>query len=271
MNKRTPDTISSLVDNELNEWEVIGALQSLQRDKTLQACWRNYHLIGDAMRGNLPKYVALDLAERVRGALEHEPFHLKPQNPAPTIPVSPAHSRTKTAIGFALAASLSAVAILGVLGVEQRQKLHGTAQVASATSQDVPVRAAGGPSSVTVAKAPAAVETVPVAMPADAHAQPGAAVVTATRQDRQPVYLGTWVSARPSLASAAVVSATTHRSQTYTGTEAQDGGRSFVARSSLPTEGDLYDYLMNPHRYETQGDGEDALLYLRVVSYASSQ
>jgi hypothetical protein len=46
--------------------------------------------------------------------------------------------------------------------------------------------------------------------------------------------------------------------------------QSTVVARSLPGEGDLYEYLMN-HPYSSQNDNEDALSYLRVVSYATAQ
>jgi sigma-E factor negative regulatory protein RseA len=247
MNKRTPETISTLVDGELNDWEWKAAIQTLEQDRELQSCWRNYHLVGDAMRGGLPKYLGLDLADRVSRALEREPFHFKPQNPS--LPSSNQLSRTKTAIGFALAASLSAVAVFGVLGVEQKQKLHGADQVASAAAE---------PSEQAVA-APSAGEPGGAVMTVAENAPADTAV-----QKPQPKFLGTLMPVKPMLV-AEKKGAAPVQSRRAQGT--------LVARS-LPAEGDLYDYLLNYHQYSAQNDNEDALSYLRdvrVVSYATSQ
>jgi sigma-E factor negative regulatory protein RseA len=245
MNKRTPETISTLVDGELNDWEWKGAIQTLEQDRELQSCWRNYHLIGDAMRGGLPKYVGMELAGRVSRALEHEPFHFKPQNPS--LPSSQQLSRTKTAIGFALAASLSAVAVFGVMGVEQRQKLQGAEQVAS-TSDRAVVPSVSGPGAT--AAAPGGVLTV-------------ADDAAASERKQPPKFLGTLMPVKPMLVAEKkdVAPAQARRAQNV-----------LVARA-LPTEGDLYDYLLNYHQYSAQNDNE-ALSYLRdvrVVSYAASQ
>lgn len=245
MNKKTPDTISTLVDGELSDWECKTTIQTLEQDRELQSCWRNYHVIGDALRGGLPKYVGLELADRVSRALEHEPFHFKPQHPA-SLPSSHNLSRTKTAtIGFVLAASLSAVAIFGVLGMEQKQKPHGGAEMASAEEP-------------TIIAPPAALGKV---MPVT-----GTTVVAAAGREQQPPkFLGTLVPAKPVLVGTAtnMPSAQPRRAQ---GT---------LAARSLPAEGDLADYLMNYHQYySAQNDNEDTFSYLRdvrVVSYAASQ
>jgi negative regulator of sigma E activity len=103
-----------LVDDELEIWELKETLHELTHDAELQARWRNYHLIGDAMRGQLASPVCSGLGERVARALEAEPIHFPSRKSAsPHSSASP--SRTRTAVGFALAASLSAVAVVGVI------------------------------------------------------------------------------------------------------------------------------------------------------------
>lgn len=249
MNKRTPDTISTLVDGELSDWERKTAIQSLEQDRELQSCWRNYHVIGDALRGGLPKYVGMDLADRVSRALEHEPFHFKPQHPV-SLPSSHTLSRKTATIGFALAASLSAVAIFGVVGMEQKQKLHGGgAELASAAAEPA------------IIAPPAALgKMTPMTGTAVAAADLAAAV-----REQPPKYLGTLMPAKPVLVGAATgVPPTQPRRAQGT-----------LAARSLPAEGDLTDYLMNYHQYySAQNDNEDTFSYLRdvrVVSYATSQ
>jgi anti-sigma factor RsiW len=118
MTNRNADKISTLVDDELDAWEMSSAIQSLRHDPEMQKCWRNYHLIGDAMRGTLPKHIPMDLTDRISTALEHEPVFLHPQTS--TTPVhTGTHHRSRATVGFALAASLTAIAVFGVIGFEQ--------------------------------------------------------------------------------------------------------------------------------------------------------
>ncbi len=121
MNRRNPDRISMLVDGELEEWELNGTLQALEQDAEMQSCWRNYHLIGDAMRGHLPNPLCSDLGDRVSRALKHEPTYFPPRTASLSSPSR--FTPRKTAAGFALAASLTAIAVVGVMDIGQRDRL----------------------------------------------------------------------------------------------------------------------------------------------------
>ncbi len=123
MMNRNTDKISTLVDDELADWDMTPVMQSLRHDPAMQECWRNYHLIGDAMRGSLPKYICTDLADRIHDALEHEPVYFNPQT-SPLPAVSGTHPRTKATIGFALAASMTAIAVFGVIGFDRETGLQ---------------------------------------------------------------------------------------------------------------------------------------------------
>lgn len=109
-----------LVDGELEEWELQGTLQALEQDEELKSCWRNYHLIGDAMRGQLPHPFCCDLGNRVSQALQNEPSYF-PLRTASTSSPSRFTPR-KTAVGFALAASLTAIAVVGVMDIAQQDR-----------------------------------------------------------------------------------------------------------------------------------------------------
>lgn len=113
-NKRF-EGVSALVDSELTSHDARGLLTDLQQDVVLRQCWEHYHLIGDAMRNNLPDTVKHDLAQRIQSALATEP-------PLP-IPLSLAarkrSQRTslpaffRPVVGFAVAASVTALAVIG--------------------------------------------------------------------------------------------------------------------------------------------------------------
>lgn len=231
MNRRNPDRISLLVDGELEAWELKGTLQALEQDAEMQACWRNYHLIGDAIRGHLPNPVCLDLSERVTQALKHEPTYFQPRNPVPSAPsTATGLTRTKTAVGFALAASLSAIAVVGVMDIGQ---------------SDAP----GAPTGL--AAAPAAVQTTPAA--------------TAAAQETAPRFMYTF-TADASTMPASVPPAGSLPAPSA-GSEAPRVHTVAVARG-LPLASDLTDYLMNYQRYAAHHDKEDTLSYLRLVGYS---
>ncbi|MFQ1788507.1 sigma-E factor negative regulatory protein [Aeromonas veronii] len=119
------EQISALMDGDLSEAEV---LNELEMDSDLQDTWGRYHLIGDAMRGDLPVNLQLDLSDSIMAALEDEPTILAPK-PVETAPVLqpvvapvktdsnvvPLFRRVGQQLGqYAIAASVAAAVIFGV-------------------------------------------------------------------------------------------------------------------------------------------------------------
>ncbi|MGN5290782.1 RseA family anti-sigma factor [Aeromonas sp. 11P] len=119
------EQISALMDGDLSDAEV---LNELEMYSDLQDTWGRYHLIGDAMRGDLPVNLQLDLSDSIMAALEDEPTILAPK-PVETAPVlQPAVAPVKTdsnvvplfrRVGqqlgqYAIAASVAAAVIFGV-------------------------------------------------------------------------------------------------------------------------------------------------------------
>lgn len=119
------EQISALMDGDLSDAEV---LNELGMDSDLQDTWGRYHLIGDAMRGDLPVNLQLDLSDSIMAALEDEPtiLALKPVETAPVLQpavapvktdsnVVPLFRRVGQQLGqYAIAASVAAAVIFGV-------------------------------------------------------------------------------------------------------------------------------------------------------------
>jgi sigma-E factor negative regulatory protein RseA len=113
------EQLSALMDGDLSEVEV---LNELGTDPALQDTWARYHLIGDAMRGDLPVNLQLDLSDRIMLALEDEPTILAPKPVQPSAPqvhtaakVVPLLRRVSQQVGqYAIAASVAAAVIFGV-------------------------------------------------------------------------------------------------------------------------------------------------------------
>lgn len=128
MTKRSADKLSMLIDNELDKWDESGVLESMKDDDELRYRWTSYHLIGDAMRSSLPGHLDTGLADRVAATLAHEPVFLRPaaataderHEDSASIPPRRQSPRTNTSIGFALAASMSAVAVFGMMQIDPR-------------------------------------------------------------------------------------------------------------------------------------------------------
>lgn len=100
------ESVSSLMDGELGRSDAEQVLLSLKEDEALRATWHEYHLIGDAMRGN--RLAALDVTRRVSARLATEPTVLAPRRWLPHT----VRSHPRTAGALALAASVSFAAVV---------------------------------------------------------------------------------------------------------------------------------------------------------------
>jgi sigma-E factor negative regulatory protein RseA len=105
MSEEILNRVSAFADGECSETESRAALASLNNAET-RATWSRYQLIGDAMRGDMPRFIDGGFAGRVQQALALEPAILAPvaRQPAWLRPVA----------GVAIAATVAAVAVFGV-------------------------------------------------------------------------------------------------------------------------------------------------------------
>lgn len=71
------ELLSELMDGELNEDAIDGELDRIKRDPEREKAWETYHLIGDALRGEVVSVVGID--ERVHTMLANEPTVLAPR------------------------------------------------------------------------------------------------------------------------------------------------------------------------------------------------
>lgn len=142
------EQLSALMDGDLSEIEV---LNELGTDPALQDTWSRYHLIGDAMRGDLPVNLQLDLSDSIMQALEDEPAILAPKPAQPAAPqvqpagkVIPFVRRFGQQVGqYAIAASVAAAVIFGV---QQYQGKDGVPS--SPVLNTIPVGGSAAPVSV---------------------------------------------------------------------------------------------------------------------------
>ena len=104
MNDETLEQISAVVDDDLADGSrfVLHTVATNEEDK---GAWGRDHLIGECLRGHLPARVDMELASRISKALQEEPvirgLHHFPRLLQPIA-------------GLAIAATVAAVAILGV-------------------------------------------------------------------------------------------------------------------------------------------------------------
>lgn len=113
--------VSALMDNELSRRECDAAVGGLAHDASLRATWQRYHLMRTALRREPHFPVAGDLADRIAARLHADPASARRGLAGVRWPSSRhavfarAYTRAyKGAAGLALAASVAAVAIVGV-------------------------------------------------------------------------------------------------------------------------------------------------------------
>lgn len=101
------ELISVYMDGEASEFESASVLKHIKQEPLLERCWEGYHTIGDTLRKQLPTTFGNGFTKRLSLALDNEinPFAAQP---------TPQRRANETA-GFALAASVSAVALVGLL------------------------------------------------------------------------------------------------------------------------------------------------------------
>ncbi|MFB2669499.1 sigma-E factor negative regulatory protein [Shewanella xiamenensis] len=122
MDKLGQEWVSAAVDGETD----VQTMAELAADTHSHNKWRNYHLIGDAMRGELPQTMALDLSASIAAAIEIEPAIVSPQAKAP-IAITEQVTTDKNRVvplfkqfgQYAIAATVAMFAIVGVQNFNQ--------------------------------------------------------------------------------------------------------------------------------------------------------
>lgn len=71
------EKLSALMDGEMVDKALI---QELELDQESLQTWKNYHLVGDVMRGDAPVRAEWDIAQSVALALDDEPAHSRLQS-----------------------------------------------------------------------------------------------------------------------------------------------------------------------------------------------
>jgi sigma-E factor negative regulatory protein RseA len=108
MNDTINEQVSAFVDGELPDAERELLQRRLAGDGELQATWQRYHLIRDAMREDLPEFIA---RKADTAFMQDEDLSLDSTPASVTI----LQRFAKPAAGFAIAASVAMLAVVGVL------------------------------------------------------------------------------------------------------------------------------------------------------------
>lgn len=116
--------ISSLMDGELGAPHAERAIRECCASHEVAQAWRQYHLIGEVMRGASPH--GTRTAERVRLALEAEPAIVA--RPRPVL------GTTFGRVALAAAASVATIGVVGWIGTQGGQLPSGPAVAKNSSS-----------------------------------------------------------------------------------------------------------------------------------------
>ncbi|MFK8067508.1 MAG: sigma-E factor negative regulatory protein [Gammaproteobacteria bacterium] len=121
------ERISAMMDGELEGRDRDGAIKDIEIDPATKGSWQRYHMIGDTMRNTLPSSVKPDLASRLNEMLEQEPAILAPKRKKKFNP----SNYIKPLAGLAIAASVTAVAVVSFQSGQETPGLEANAPLAS--------------------------------------------------------------------------------------------------------------------------------------------
>lgn len=129
MTDKQMENLSALMDGELDELSIARLLGQMKDNPELTGKWARYHLLGDAMRGDMQGFANVDLSSRISAALADE---------APLSTNMPlqqtARQWWKPAAGLSVAASVAMAVIIGAY--QLRSSDAGFEQVADAASEE---------------------------------------------------------------------------------------------------------------------------------------
>jgi sigma-E factor negative regulatory protein RseA len=117
------ERISALMDNELPSEQ---SMKALLEDPSLSATWERYHLIGDALRDELPEYLDETLSQRIANALEQEPTILapKPQRSFLSVVQPKVKQFIQVAGQYGIAASVAVAVLVGIQQYQQQDSMN---------------------------------------------------------------------------------------------------------------------------------------------------
>jgi len=126
------ERISALVDGELDKQEYQASIDKLLACDESRKVWGRYHLIGETLKHSLPIGIEHGFSSRVMAALGDEPTVLAP-------PRQTKSSWGQRAAGLAVAASVAAVAVLGVQFIYQQDGQTPAPQMAQVPANLSPI------------------------------------------------------------------------------------------------------------------------------------
>jgi len=118
------ESLSTLMDGETDgrDGSTLGRIAATEDERS---AWARYHLIGDVIRDGLTEVAPPEFAQKLRIEIGREPTILAPRRKA--------RSLLRPAAGLAIAASVAALAVLGVKQLNPSQGLDPAPEIADVT------------------------------------------------------------------------------------------------------------------------------------------
>lgn len=107
MSEQNKAQVSALMDGELDDL----AIKKLLEDKSIKQYWQRYHIISDVLHNHTPLHTDTQLCLRISELIKDEPAILAPTTSRTARQLQ---NYLKPVAGAAIAASVAAMAILGV-------------------------------------------------------------------------------------------------------------------------------------------------------------
>lgn len=126
------EKVSALMDGELEDNEAEIQVGRSKNDPAVREAWHTYHLIGDALRGQVE--LSANVLQRVSSRLADEPTVLAPVNRR--------RIHAPTRIALSVAASLCGIAVVGWLAINNNAFVGdpGSAEFATSTRNNSPAQ-----------------------------------------------------------------------------------------------------------------------------------
>ena len=125
------EQISALIDDEIAVEDAMHIITSMQSQKQAAEAWQHYHLIGDVMRGNA--ILSKDFKQNLMKKIDAEATVLSPAahktNAQPSIRV-----KAKLPATWSIAASVAAVAVVGLMAINTNMQGNDVAPIEIAQS-----------------------------------------------------------------------------------------------------------------------------------------
>ena len=96
---------------------------AIAADDEARAVWARYHLIGDVIRDALIEVAPVEFAKQLQVGIDREPTVLAPRKAD--------RSLLRLVAGFAIAASVATLAIVGIKQIAPEQQLNGVPKIAT--------------------------------------------------------------------------------------------------------------------------------------------